>query len=178
LRLQLRGVVSTLDGFQNNQFLNETSFADTKRMLPDYVTKKQIMRIITTPEFGTMFGVKLSKGNNFFYLTMKDGFNPVRLKSEICDHCRDTIADTIKTLNDSITKMNKKLKKQDPLLQVKLQDLNDISKIALQLPETVIVSAIYRLYELYVKKGERIHSIGAMVRTLAWDIYGYQLLAG
>jgi len=178
LRLQLRGIVSTLDGLQNNQFLNETSFADTKRMLPDYVTKKQIIQIITTPEFGTMFGVKLSKGNRFFYLTMKDRFNPVRLKSEICDHCRDTITDAIKTLNDSISKTNKKQKKQDPLLQVKLQDLNDISKIALQLPETVIVSAVCRLYELYVKKGERIHSIGAMVRTLAWDIYGYQLLAG
>ena len=55
-------------------------------------------------------------------------------------------------------------------------NIRDISKISLQLPVSCITQALHRFYDSYVKKGERIRSVGAMVRTLTWDIYGYQQL--
>lgn len=173
IRLELRGIVSALDGLTNNQFLNETSFSDAKRMLPAYVTKKKIKQILISSEFRSMFGVKLSKENSFFYITMKEEYNPVRLKTDICKHCRSAIEQVVSSINKDIEKMNRKLKQHQPLLQLSNSDITDISKISLQLPEQVIVSAIYRFYDTYVKQGEKIHSVGAMIRTLSWDIYNY-----
>lgn len=176
LRLQLRGIISTLEGTTKNQMLQETSFIDIKRMLPAYVTKKLIRNTITSDHFATMFGVKLSKQNSFFYITMKDEFNPIRIKNDKVSEAKTEIENVINLMNADITKSNKKLKQKDPLLQITKEDIRDISKISLQLPISCITQALHRFYDSYVKKGERIRSVGAMVRTLTWDIYGYQQL--
>lgn len=176
LRLQLRGVLSTLDGTTKNQMLHETSYEEIKRMLPSYVTKSLIRNVITSEPFLQMFGVKLSKENSFFYITMKEEYNPVRVKSDKVDSAQNTIEKVILRMNSDISKTNKKQKTNHPLLTLSKTDIRDVSKIALQIPVPYIVQAISRFYESYVKKGEKIYSIGAMIRTLAWDIYGYQKL--
>lgn len=176
LRLQLRGVISTLEGTTKNQILQETSYADVKRMLPAYATKKLIRNTITSEHFSQMFGVKLSKEYSFFYITMKEEYNPVRIKTNKVSNAKAAIEDVVNRLNSDITKTNKKLKTKTPLLSLTNEDLQDVAKISLQLPISCITQALYRFHEVYIKKGERIRSIGAMVRTLSWDIYGYQKL--
>ena len=176
LRLQLRGVISTLEGATKNQILHETSYADIKRMLPAYATKKLIRNTITSDHFCQMFGVKLSKERSFFYITMKEEYNPIRIKSVKVDDARATIESALSRINADITKVNKKQKTKISLLSLTNEDIRDVANISLQLPVSCIVQALSRFHETYIKKGERIRSIGAMVRTLAWDIYGYQKL--
>lgn len=176
LRLQLRGVVSTLEGTTKNQILQETSYADVKRMLPAYATKKFIRNTITSEHFLQMFGVKLSKEHSFFYITMKEEYNPIRIKADKVANARNSIEDVMNQMNASITKTNKKFKTHVPLLSLTKEDIQDVAKISLQLPISCITQALSRFHESYVKRGERVRSVGAMVRTIAWDIYGYQQL--
>ena len=176
LRLQLRGVISTLEGATKNQILHETSYADIKRMLPAYATKKLIRNTITSDHFCQMFGVKLSKERSFFYITKKQENNPIRIKSDKEDDAKATLESALSRINADITKVNKKQKTKISLLSLTNEDIRDVANISLQLPVSCIVQALSRFHETYIKKGERIRSIGAMVRTLAWDIYGYQKL--
>lgn len=176
LRLQIRGIVSTLDGTTKNQMLQETSYKDVKRMLPTYATKKLIRKTITSDHFNQMFGVKLSKEHSFFYITMKREYNPIRIKEDKVADAQATIEDALVHLNADITKKNKKQKTHIPLLSLTKEDVRDVAKISLQLPVSCITQALSRFHESYVKKGERIRNVGAMIRTLAWDIYGYQKL--
>ena len=174
LRLQLRGIISTLDGSTKNQMLQETSFDDIKRMLPAYATKKMIKNTITSEHFLTMFGVKLSKEHSFFYITMKEDYNPIRIKTDKVSETKSMISEFVSAMNTNITKGNRKSKTKQPLLSLSNEDLLDVARISLQLPVSCIEQAIHRFYDSYIKKGERIRSAGAMIRTLSWDIYRYQ----
>ena len=107
---------------------------------------------------------------------MKDEFNPVRIKNDKVAEAKTEIENVINLMNADIAKSNRKLKQKEPLLQITKEDIRDISKISLQLPVPCITQALHRFYDSYIKKGERIRSVGAMVRTLTWDIYGYQQL--
>lgn len=176
LRLLLRGVVSALEGTTKNQMLQETSYRDIKRMLPAYATKKSIRNIVTSGRFAQMFGVKLSKENSFFYITMRDEFNPMRLRTDKVSSVMESLKASIINLNNEIKKSNRKDKTQVPPLSVTNEDLRDIANISLQIPVPYIEKALRRFHESYIRKGERIRSVGAMVRTLSWDIYGYEKL--
>lgn len=153
LRLQLRGVISTLEGATKNQILHETSYADIKRMLPAYATKKLIRNTITSDHFCQMFGVKLSKERSFFYITMKEEYNPIRIKSAKVDDAKATIESALSRINADITKVNKKQKTKISLLSLTNEDIRDVANISLQLPVSCIVQALSRFHETYIKKG-------------------------
>lgn len=176
VRLELRGHTSYADGMQKGALSGEHSYQEVKRMLPSYLSNKQIRTLLLRSSFLEMFHVLFAEEGTYFKINVKDSYNVHTVMNGLRDKCSlelDKLLLELNTLAKETQKKKSKYKVKRPEWNISDKDKLDIINIALQRPIPLIIDAVRQVYTQYIVGQQPIQKLGALVRIITDHYYTY-----
>lgn len=158
VRLALRSFAEYVEEDRKPDYVNDRTFDEIKRNLPEYCTKKDIRETVKRDGFQKMF--QTAERKHSIILNMRKEFNPFVLVEKIILDGINRITTKINDINLSI------IDTHQSMLFLTEPQIRDIAKIALKHPVQHILDAVQDMYEGYTKLGLEVKEPGALVRTI------------
>ncbi len=165
IRLAIRSYLSNIEFENKPQLDKEKSLRDIKSQLPEYVTRKKLLHVLSGDLFQKMFKVT-TKTRSATIIVLPE-YNQKTISEKIVGSCRGQVIDLI----DRINKENRPRKNGSSGYQIRLseKEITDISNIALKVPVPSVLEGLRHFYDLYVAQNLHYASAGALVRAFAYD---------
>jgi len=168
LRLAIRSIIDTEEALENKTRIQEKSYRELKRDLPNYVTREKIEEAICCDAFRDMFHVTAKKYT--INVMLKDEYHIIRQKRELQSSCMKQAAALVMSLN-------KKSKNKQHRLILSDTDKKDIAQISLTYPVETILKSLELIFINYIQAEKAIESLGALIRTLADQYHSFNSAA-
>lgn len=184
IRIYLREVIDIdNENTRGGTFFNtiEKTYTDMRRSLPSYCKRGVIVRSLTenTCEF-----FKVEYKPHTVRFSIDDNFNGKKCKAQKLDEYISLLNDFIKDFNQQVVLDSSELSSNasDGKLHISVapatfsfteSEISNIAHLAIEFTYEDILDALKEIYDSYLVPGNKIGSIGALIRTVV--IYKYQM---
>lgn len=141
----------------------EKTINEIKHQLPEYVTKKDLLKMIGSPAFKEIFRVTARK-RTAAIVTMPE-FDQAAASDAVRSECRQAVESFISDTNRAVKGSKKHPGKKKLTLSGK--DISDICNIALKIPVDHVLAGLQHFYQTYILQDLEYTSPGALIRTFA-----------
>lgn len=162
IRLAVRNLIpETVSGKQSHF---EKSYVEVQRDLPAYCSKRKIRDLTASKVFTKIFDVQPKK--YFIKIKARAEYDVNNIAASYKAECKDKLTALIDTLRREASSRRERNK-----ILLLENEVNDICGIALKIPLQYVLKAVRTVNEVYILPNLPINNMGALVRTIAMDLF-------
>ena len=162
IRLAIRNLIPETISSETKRI--EKSYVEVQRDLPSYCSKRRIRDLITSKAFTKIFDVQPKK--YFVKIKARVEYDISNIAGIYRAECKDKLMELIETLRNEAS--SRRERNRILLLE---NEVNDICGIALRIPMQYVLQAVRSVNENYILPNLPIKNIGALVRTIATELF-------